>query len=150
MKQKYLQSFIPTATRRTHNQQLSSQWNKHNTQWLRTTVLGGRGLRRGGDKNGGMFETVSEWMAEYWYSELPEEVNCPFCENTPQSEIHFFLHCPVYRNLRTRYLVNYNKNLSDQEKCFATNMNDKPQESILGMAKFLFFALQQRLKKDEW
>ena len=57
------------------------------------------------------------------------------------------LHCPVYRNLRTRYLVNYNRNISDQEKWFASNMNDKTQESVLGMAKFLFFALQLRLKK---
>ena len=50
---------------------------------------------------------------KYQYSKLSEEVNCPFCENTPESEIHFLLHCPVYRNLRTRYLVNYNRNISD-------------------------------------
>jgi len=81
---------------------------------------------------------------KYRYSKLPEEVNYPFCENTPESKIHFLLHCPVYRNLRTRYLVNYN---TDQEKWFASNMNGKIQESILGMAKFLFFALQLRLKK---
>ena len=78
---------------------------------------------------------------KYRYSKLPEEVNCPFCENTPESEIHFLLHCPVYRNLRTRYLVNYNRNIPDQEKWFAS------KESILGMAKCLFFALQLRLKK---
>ena len=76
---------------------------------------------------------------KYRYSKLPEEINCPFCENTHESEIHFLLHCPVYRNVRTRYLVNYNRNISDQEH--------KTQESILGMAKFLFFALQLRLKK---
>ena len=87
---------------------------------------------------------MSEWLnIGIQNCQTETEVNCPFCENTPESEIHFLLHCPVYRNLRTRYLVNYNKNISDQEKWFATNMNDETQESILGMAKFLF------LKKDE-
>ena len=32
----------------------------------------------------------------YRYSKLPEEVNCPFCENTPEGEIHSLLHCPIY------------------------------------------------------
>ena len=50
-------------------------------------------------------------------------------------------------NLRTRCLVNYNRNISDHEKWFASKMTGKTQESILGMAKFLFFALQLRLKK---
>ena len=52
---------------------------------------------------------------KYRYSKLSEEVNCPFYENTPESEIHFLLHCPAYRNLRTRYLVKYNRNISDQK-----------------------------------
>ena len=57
----------------------------------------------------------------YRYSKLPEEINYPFCENTPESEIHSLLHCPLYRNLRTRHLVNYNRNISDQENWFASN-----------------------------
>ena len=86
---------------------------------------------------------------KYWYSKLLEEVNYPFCENTPENEIHFLLHYPVYRNLRIRHLVNnYNRNISAQENWFASNMNDKTQDSALGMAKFLFFALQLRFKKN--
>ena len=43
---------------------------------------------------------------KYRYSkQLPTEVNCPFCENTPESEIHFLLQCPIYKNLRTGYSV---------------------------------------------
>ena len=53
----------------------------------------------------------------------------------------------IPHDLSQRYLVNYNRSISDQEKWFASNINGKTQESVLGIAKFLFFALQLRLKK---
>ena len=37
--------------------------------------------------------------------------------------------------------------MSDQETWFASNMNDKTQESILDMAKFLFFAEIAKIKR---
>ena len=49
-------------------------------------------------------------------NKLPEEVNCPVCENTPESEIHFLLHCPIYRNLRTRYSVKKKKEKKTNKK----------------------------------
>ena len=87
---------------------------------------------------------------KYRYSKLPEEVDCPFCENTRESEIHFLLHCPVCRNLRTRYLVNYNRKISDQEKWFASNINGKTQESISTWhGKVSVLCIAVKVKKDE-
>ena len=86
---------------------------------------------------------------KYRYSKLPEDVNCPFCENTPESEIHVLLHCPVCINLRSRYLVNYNRNISDQEKWFASNMNGKTEESILWHGKVSALCIAVKVKKDK-
>ena len=32
------------------------------------------------------------------------QMNCPFCDDTTENEIHFILCCPMYDNLRERYI----------------------------------------------
>ena len=54
---------------------------------------------------------------KYRCTKLPEEVNCPFCEKILRvKSISFCINCPLYRNLRTRYLVNYNSLMSPKPK----------------------------------
>lgn len=38
------------------------------------------------------------------YSDARPNVDCPFCKNVTESEIHFILVCPSYKNLRTMYI----------------------------------------------
>ena len=54
---------------------------------------------------------------KYRSTKLPEEVNCPFCEKILRvKSVSFCINCPLYRNLRTIYLVNYNSLMSPEPK----------------------------------
>jgi len=45
--------------------------------------------------------------------DLPEEYRtCAYCEVCIEYQIHFILVCPLYKELRTRYLSNINENIS--------------------------------------
>ena len=44
---------------------------------------------------------------------LPEEYHtCPYCEGCIEDQIHFVFICPLYKELRTRFLSNINENIS--------------------------------------
>lgn len=51
---------------------------------------------------------------------------CPFCENEVESEIHFLLDCPVYRNIRTDLI-----NLIERENPFFRYLQKEAKFSYL-------------------
>ena len=40
----------------------------------------------------------------YRYSDCPTKKNCVFCQNQVENEDHFLLVCPLYADLRNRFL----------------------------------------------
>jgi len=42
---------------------------------------------------------------------IPEHRTCHYCETCVEDECHFMLKCPLYTNIRQKYLPNVNNNL---------------------------------------
>ena len=61
---------------------------------------------------------------------------CPFCANQQETEIRFVFQCPVYPQLRSKYLPDI-INVRDPRKHLIILMNSSCQETILNVAKFL-------------
>ena len=55
---------------------------------------------------------------------------CPFSANQQETEIHFVFQCPVYNQLRSKYLPDI-INVRDPRKHLIILMNCSPQEAIL-------------------
>ena len=68
----------------------------------------------------------------YRYSECPTNRNCVFCPDVVENEDHFLLVCPLYTDLRNRFLVQ--KELS----CYKTCYNGKIQNVVYCCQSLLF------------
>ena len=72
------------------------------------------------------------------YNENPISRNCVFCENTVEDEHHFLFLCPLYSDLRTRFL-----NCS-----LATSVGDvlrwKGTTKCRSLSKLIFYAVKRR------
>jgi len=77
---------------------------------------------------------------------LSLHTTCPFCANQQETEIHFVFQCPVYNQLRSKYLADI-INVRDPRKHLIILMNSSSQERILNFAKFLACALNLRSSK---
>ena len=77
------------------------------------------------------------------FSTTTDNTTCPFCANKLETEIHFVFQCPVYNQLRSKYLPDI-INVRDPRKHIITLMNSNSQETILNVAKFLVCAFNQR------
>ena len=71
---------------------------------------------------------------------------CPFCANQQETETHFVFQCPVYDQLRSKYLPDI-INVRDHRKHIILLMNSSSQETILNVAKFLVCAFKLRSSK---
>ena len=71
---------------------------------------------------------------------------CQFCTNQQETEIHFAFQCPVYYQLRSKYLPDI-INVRDPRKHLIIFMNSSSQETILNVAKFLVCAFNLRSSK---
>ena len=92
----------------------------------------------------------SEWIEInvhiHRFSQSQENILYPFCGNKTENEIDLLFHWPTYTPLRCRYMpdsINENEN----QKYSVCIMNDKLQENILNLAKFLFYVCKLRLSK---
>ena len=65
-----------------------------------------------------------------------DNTTCPFCANQQETEIHFVFQCPVYNQLRSKYLPDI-INVRDPRKHLIILMNSSSQEAVLNVAKFL-------------
>ena len=71
---------------------------------------------------------------------------CPFCASRQETEIHFVFQCPVYNQLRSKYLPDI-INVCDPGKHLTILMSSSSQEEILNVAKFLECAFTLRSSK---
>ena len=49
---------------------------------------------------------VNELNVNRWF-EKDRTLKCPFCVNNVENEKHFFIDCPLYEDLRQKYLAPY-------------------------------------------
>ena len=80
------------------------------------------------------------------FSTITDNTTCPFCATQQETEIHFVFQCPVYKQLRSKYLP-YIINVRDPRKHLIILMNSSSQEEIINVAKFLVCAFNLRSSK---
>ena len=68
------------------------------------------------------------------------------CATQQETEIHFVFQCPVYNQLRSKYLPDIIK-VRDPRKHLIILMNSSSQEEIINVAKFLVCAFNLRSSK---
>ena len=75
---------------------------------------------------------------------LPEEYRtCPYCEGCIEDQIHFLLICPLYKELRTRFLSNINENISHIDM-FYKLMSSNSICCVRNVAMFIYYASIER------
>ena len=62
------------------------------------------------------------------FSTTADNTTCPFCANQQETEIHFVFQCPVYNQLRSKYLPDI-INVRDHRKHLIILMNSSSQEN---------------------
>lgn len=80
----------------------------------------------------------------YRFQNSTENKCCPFCEDKLETEIHFLFECQTYCELRIKYLAQF-LSVGDQLGSMITMFKKQDTETIVDLAKFLFFAFQLRL-----
>ena len=80
------------------------------------------------------------------FSTITDNTTCPFCANQQETEIHFVFQCPVYNQLRSKYLPDI-INVCGPRKQFIILMNSRSQETILNVEQFLVCAFNLRSSK---
>ena len=74
----------------------------------------------------------------YRYSDCPTNKNCVFCENQVENEDQFLLVCPLYTDLRNRFL---------EQKGIQSLKNILRRKNTKGcrlLSKFIFHAINRR------
>ena len=74
----------------------------------------------------------------YRYSDCPTNKNCVFCQNQVENEDHFLLVCPLYTDLRNRFL---------ERKGIQSLQNILRRKNTKGcrlLSKFIFHAINRR------
>lgn len=69
--------------------------------------------------------------------------HCPYCETVIEDEYHLFLICPLYSDLRLKYLSNYYIMQPSVEK-FCDLMSSDNVKVIRNISMYLFYALKHR------
>ena len=69
---------------------------------------------------------------------------CKHCNlNMIENEYHFLLVCPIYRDLRKKYLKNYYCHWPTLNK-FDDLMTSKSKNVVLNLSKFVYFSMKLR------
>ena len=73
-----------------------------------------------------------------------EDRLCKLCNlNQIETEYHFLLICPFYRDLRLQYIKRYYQTWPNLKK-FENLMISKNKQTIINLSKYLFFSMKAR------
>ena len=75
-----------------------------------------------------------------------DHTTCTLCANKQETEIHFVFQCPVYDQLRSKYLLDI-LSVRSPGKHLTTLMKSNSQVTILNVTKFLVCAFNLRSSK---
>ncbi len=70
---------------------------------------------------------------------------CPFCPGVLEDEIHFLFICPVYAEVRYKYLKEFTNN--DAEPSLNSVFENPSIDANRKVAMFAFYALKHREKE---
>ena len=73
---------------------------------------------------------------------IPEQRTCPYCETCVEDECHFMLECPLYTNIRQKYLPHVNNNLP--LNVFYVLMASDNVNIIRNIAMYIYYASKER------
>ena len=83
------------------------------------------------------------------HKKIPKHLRfCPFCPITPETELHFLLHCPTYETMRNKLLLNTmtthldNSTPEGKLKVLMTDMNSNTIQYIIEAFDLRSFLLQ--------
>ena len=65
--------------------------------------------------------------------------NCPFCRNTLENEYHVLFKCPLYSDIRLKYIPTLTGGLS-----LKSVLTDHTSDNMRNIAMFIFYALRRR------
>jgi len=71
-----------------------------------------------------------------------DSFKCPICKSSPETDAHFLLICPGYKELRDKYLCTDNG--KDVEANFSCLMTDENSGNIRNVSRFLYHAFKHR------
>ena len=66
---------------------------------------------------------------------------CPMCTEHEEDDIHFLLHCPVYHDLRVKYLSPFH---SPPNEISFNSMLQMDSNMITGLSLYIYHSLQRR------
>ena len=83
------------------------------------------------------------------YFNIPrEERKCKLCHvNSVENEYHFLLVCPLYRELRKKYLKSYYCRWPTLNK-FDQLMSSKSKNELFNLSKYIYFVTKLRDEND--
>ena len=65
--------------------------------------------------------------------------NCPFCKNNLENEYHFLFNCPLYSDIRLKYIPTLTGGFS-----LKSVLTDHNSDNMRNIAMFIFYALKRR------
>jgi hypothetical protein len=75
------------------------------------------------------------------YGNCPIDKLCPFCMDAIEDELHVLLHCPLYVDLRKKFIPSDTKDLS-----FHKLLNGTNKRIYLQVSKYIFYVIKRRQK----
>jgi len=80
----------------------------------------------------------------FYYSNSISLQDCPFCPNKREDEIHFIFHCPVYTDLRKKYVDNMIITNCDLDVNFQSIMKCASVTYSRNLGMYVFYAMKLR------
>ena len=80
----------------------------------------------------------------YAHEEISQ--HCPFCVGCREDEVHVVMHCPMYADLRNRYISL--QNACDAQRQVVLLLKCKDEETTVRLAKFLYLAWRRRTERN--
>ena len=71
-----------------------------------------------------------------------KETVCPMCTEHEENDIHFLLHCPVYHDLRVKYLSPFHN--PPNEISFNSMLQMEDSNMITGLSLYIYHSIQRR------
>ena len=83
------------------------------------------------------------FMHKYRYTpDSHNDMLCPSCYETDESEMHFLLECPVYNDLREKYIGNVS--FANREIVIHHLFDTQDVNDIRRLSSFIYYALRRR------
>ena len=78
----------------------------------------------------------------------PGETNllCPMCTEEDEDEIHFLLHCPVYNDLRSTYILS--DDVPPNVETFVKIMSNTSDQQVWALSLYVHYAMRRRNNAD--